>query len=339
MASKIRYTERGGKIYFAFYDKNGKRIIRSSGVSDLEEAKKIASLVVQEWDTVDSFSERIRKKGPGLEEGFQFFLEVKQKGRGLKENTIIGYRRAMRHLVGFFGRDFPLFNINVARMTDYALSRDGKAAPYTIEAECRMVRIVLRFYAKRGEYDGSTDVVPEEWKGSYSPRKRFLSQDEVEAFLTEAYKRDQDKADYFYAWLLLGVRRNDLSYIRVCDVNLEKNEVLCYSAKTDTYRTNPINDKLACILKRRMEAKKPEDILFPKWNNAHHWKNRIVRDLKMEHFSIHDLKRSTGSLLLNAGVEPIVAASITGNSLPVFLQTYGHLLPHRKHEAIGKLNF
>lgn len=51
----------------------------------------------------------------------------------------------------------------------------------------------------------------------------------------------------------------------------------------------------------------------------------------------HDMRHTAATLLLQAGIPPVVVAGILGHSPAVLMSTYAHALPDAKRDAVGVL--
>lgn len=333
------FYQKGGKgnWYFDFYDANGKRKIRSSGTSDLEEAKAYAALFIFKNGAIEE-EEKKEKQSPSLKIACDRWLASKLAGKGIARQTRVVYERAIRLLVSFFGASFPIYSLNESVMLDFVIHRQKKGgAPYSIEGECKVAKFVLSFYARTEGFTGNTSIVPVAIRGSYKPRERFLSPEEVKILLETVRDLDPHLLDYVYSYISLGVRSKELFLIERHHINLRDRTILVYCQKNKRWRRNPLTDGMVEVLSRRMEAMDSE-LLFPKISN---WKSRMDRwskAAKIPHFTPHDLRRTTGSLLASENVQLKTIAAILGHrSIATTAKTYAHLLDRASHEAIGRL--
>lgn len=65
--------------------------------------------------------------------------------------------------------------------------------------------------------------------------------------------------------------------------------------------------------------------------------NGHVSELGLRRIRLHDMRHTAATLLLQAGVAPVVVAGILGHSPAVLLSTYAHALPNAKRDAVDLL--
>jgi integrase len=66
---------------------------------------------------------------------------------------------------------------------------------------------------------------------------------------------------------------------------------------------------------------------------------QALRDADLPEIRFHDLRHTSASLLLSAGVHPKVVQEMLGHSqISLTLDTYSHVLPGLQDEAAEKMN-
>jgi integrase len=65
--------------------------------------------------------------------------------------------------------------------------------------------------------------------------------------------------------------------------------------------------------------------------------NDHVKALGLRRIRLHDMRHTAATLMLQAGVAPVVVAGILGHSPAVLLSTYAHALPNAKRDAVDVL--
>jgi hypothetical protein len=68
-----------------------------------------------------------------------------------------------------------------------------------------------------------------------------------------------------------------------------------------------------------------------------HWFDQHVKAAGLRRIRLHDVRHSAATLLLQAGIPPVVVAGILGHSPAVLLTTYAHALPDAKRDAVDVL--
>jgi len=68
-----------------------------------------------------------------------------------------------------------------------------------------------------------------------------------------------------------------------------------------------------------------------------HWFDKRVKAAGLRRIRLHDMRHTAATLMLQAGIPPVVVAGILGHSPAVLLSTYAHALPDAKRDAVDVL--
>jgi integrase len=52
---------------------------------------------------------------------------------------------------------------------------------------------------------------------------------------------------------------------------------------------------------------------------------------------LHDLRHTSATMLLLAGIDPVTAAGVLGHDPTMLLRTYGHVIEDAKRDAVDRL--
>jgi integrase len=165
-------------------------------------------------------------------------------------------------------------------------------------------------------------------------RTRFLTDDERERLLASC--EDSNTKELLIIVLLAlstGARKNEIRWLRWDDVNMQTETVIFRETKNGTIRSVPIVGRGLDLIRewgkiRRLDT----DLVFPGKNPKHpvlfekSWK-RTLKDSDIEDFRFHDLRHSTASYLIMAGVHMRTVAEILGHRTLAMVQRYSHLSP------------
>lgn len=169
----------------------------------------------------------------------------------------------------------------------------------------------------------------------------------------------------------LGLRRGEVLGLRWCDVDLDAAEVHVRQSRTPAMgqvavvepktkrgrRTVPLTKEAVSALRRTRQLTVLDNPLVPfqakrdgsrlvvvnqageplhptTWG---HMFNGHVSELGLRRIRLHDMRHTAATLLLQAGVAPVVVAGILGHSPAVLLSTYAHALPNAKRDAVDLL--
>ena len=188
---------------------------------------------------------------------------------------------------------------------------------------------------------------------------RFWTKEQFEYFLS--FVKKPSLRLQFQTLFWTGLRKAELMGLRICDVDLERQELhveqnrvrvavagspeVIQSPKTRySRRIIGISDKLAENLKiyiASMYKPNPTDLLFPtKASTLGGQFRRIQRYHNITpRIRVHDLRHSHASMLINLGVSPKAVADRLGHANEsMVMKIYGHLYPEKRNEIVDKLN-
>ena len=190
---------------------------------------------------------------------------------------------------------------------------------------------------------------------------KFWNQAQVQEFLSSAKEaKDRNYALYFIA-LVTGMRQGEILALKWSDVDLGKETLTVkltlhrmpggglrlQKPKTKTsVRTIRLGKETLKVLaeQKSLTAKEKsasnglwqdEGYVFPSsigsaMDASNLWKNfrRILKLSKLPAIRFHDLRHTAASLMLNNGVDVLVASRRLGHAKPsITLDVYGHLIP------------
>jgi integrase len=189
-----------------------------------------------------------------------------------------------RHLVRLLGPSAACSRITLADTTSYAHKRmEEGAALLTAFYEVRVLVQALRKASKLGMYTPTVDpshLMPDELRGSYVPRERWLNEREYRLLLDEldpashvhGRPSSEDRREYVIAMCQTGVRLGELHGIEATHVDIEQKLLNLAGTKTlGARRTIPLTPMMVEVLERRI-ARFPRGPLFPEWG-------KVQRDL------------------------------------------------------------
>jgi integrase len=337
--TKIRissvYCKNGNWHCYYYCPRTGKRKSVSLGCKSESEARKRANLIATgEIDILGN----VKAPNPTLNEACEYFIAARNAGKGLADSTLVSYGLYSRHLFEFFGKACDVTTINLDAATKYMIARsDSGASSLTILHELTYLKAVLNHQHKLG-VNVRLDIIPSSVKGAYKPRERFLLPKELRVLLP--YLRDKNYTDYEYvlSYLLLGVRRRELFQILPKHIDFEELTIQLYCSKTKRWRINPVHPDLVPVLKDRCGGKNPDQPLFPtRWIQ----KDKIevwCKSCGLEAFTIHDLRRSFGSLMIIQNQNLQIVSKLLGHSnIGTTAKTYAVTNGEAKRNAVGSI--
>ncbi|MBU6429020.1 MAG: site-specific integrase, partial [Cyanobacteria bacterium REEB65] len=184
-----------------------------------------------------------------------------------------------------------------------------------------LVKCIFNAAIKDERFDGANPAVGIEMNREVSREVRLLPS-QLGTFLAaiEAYS-DETLRDFFVLCLLTGQRRANVQAMRWADVHLEDRLWIVPETKNGRPQNVPLLDAEVAILERRKQGAKSPWV-FPSHSKTGHlvepkaaWRTILEKaGLRQGDLRIHDLRRTLGSLMGDAGV-----------SLPTIGKTLGHM--------------
>ena len=195
----------------------------------------------------------------------------------------------------------------------------------------------------------------------------FLSQEEVHKFLTTAKATDDNNYALYFTAIVTGMRQGELLGLKWQEVDLEKGIVNIKFSLTrspggglklqkpktkSSERSIKLGKKSVAVLRRQksrllLEKEKSNglwqdtDHVFPSSvgtaldpTNLNKQFHHLLKKADLHRVRFHDLRHTAASLMLNNGVDVLVASRRLGHAKPsITLDVYGHLMPSIQAEA------
>jgi len=248
--------------------------------------------------------------------------------------------------------------------------REGKLSASTLSAVYRMLHTALNCAVKwqlisRNPADGAD--------GPRVPRKEMktFTVEQAQAFLAASEAEGLKWQTFFTLWLHAGSRPGELKALRWTDVDLERGMV---SVQQHAQRVRGVGrvvgqpktagsrrpvalgpDVVALLRRHRVEQNARRLQMGPLWQDnglvfpseigtiledkrVHHTFQRVCDRAGVPRIRPYDLRHSSASLLLAAGVHPKIVAERLGHAnVNLTLNTYSHVLPTLQQDAANTL--
>lgn len=340
--------ERNGQFYAQVKDRNGKWIKRSLNTRD----RTVAKAKFREFERSEADPAYRASNETTFGSAVADFIASRTR-KGCAEATLSFYDVKTRALRQAIGDETPLARVDAQTVDRYIDKRlqDG-AARYTIGHELGALRGVLKVARRAGTFPrGVDEVMPTDWSNDYEPVERNLSPDEVASLLKEL-AADREKKDRWgvvrtkmgkernavnqaamVAFMVAaGVRLGEARRAERAHIMLDKGLVFVCATKTrrkgvrDRYvpitrLTRPLLEQVLAVTAGRRQ-------MFDAWANY----GRDIADAcvraGISHCSPNDLRRTHGTWLRNAGVEPTLIGVALGHTDSRMVErVYGRLAP------------
>lgn len=344
----MRLFPRGGFWWVDATPAGGKRLRKTTGVRvDDARAKKAA-----EDKAVEMLQELSDGHGP---------ITLRQALNATYESHWSRTRsaRAMNHMVEVLSREMG--HHDVKRLTypilkDYgdALIREG-FAPATVNRRLAAVGVALRELVRRGPLRTRPELPH---YAENNKRERYVSLAEEDAILewlqceanAEAARKDHDKAaDWAYIRALsvflldTGFRFSEAFKFTVRDGHAVLKHGTTKNSKgravplttrakaaADVLLSSPRHASLAALLDRNVEDKAPWDWVAYRWQRA-------VKACGCPEVTLHILRHTCASRLVQRRVDLYVVARWMGHSSVKITERYAHLAPDTLSQALAAM--
>ena len=230
--------------------------------------------------------------------------------------------------------------INAALIEKYKATRLKHVSGATVNIELRIINTAIQQAKDLG------------WNAEL-PEKRFkllkLPDTEPPEWLTESQinlifsNADIDFKIFLQFLLHTGCRRNEALGVTWKDIDLDRNQILIRGevGKMGKRRSIPINMVLAEVLTKLPGRR--EGNLFPEYgsNQVSMKFRRLAKKIDLpKGFSLHSLRSTFGSTLINKGVDIYTVSKFLGHSsVKVTEKHYLALDPEHAKSAINKLDY
>lgn len=179
---------------------------------------------------------------------------------------------------------------------------------------------------------------------------------ELREVVADLCSRDSDQGELALVLGLTGLRWGELVALRVRDVTVVPHPAFSVSrsapdghgvraiTKSGKSRTVPLTSELVPLVQRRLEGKRPDDLLFVTPTgarlNGSNWRRAVGWTRSNRGRRIHDLRHSAATLWLTNGIDPKTVQTWLGHaSMTLTADLYGHWMGRDSDRiAIDKIN-
>jgi len=338
------YKRTGSPYWWASYIERGQRVRRSTGTTDIAEAKALEA----QWRAQAHREQHWDAKAPRtFEEVMVEYLKGSAHLRSI--DTLKMQTQTLR--VFFGGRQIGTLTGQDIKAYIRWRKEAGRAAA-TINRELAALSSAIN-YCNR-EWDWS---LPNPVKGRMlrepHHRERYLTRAEVGRLISEARKlRHGDLlGDFIELAVHTGCRRGELLGLEWSRVTLERGrEAITLNArhtKSGKPRQVPLNATAIGAVRRRA-AWRAEQAPDSPWvfcragggpvKSLRNGFEVAASKAKLDDLRIHDLRHTAASWLVTDGVPLEVVKELLGHSSITMTERYAHLAPHRVREAVNRLS-
>lgn len=304
----------------------GRRVLRSTGERDRRRAEAVLAQTIIE----------LQQPKPPLQPTVADILDLYSAARAETHSAkqLANSCRQVRDVIGWL----PACDVKAAHIRTYiARRREAGRADGTIAEELRKLRAALRWAAGEGIV-----AMPRPWRIPLSPRprERWLTVAETDALVASAV--EPHARLYLILALHTAARSSAILELPWSAVDLER-RIIAYPAKLGGKRrvAVPINATLLAELRRASDHATTEWVIeyggkrVTRMNGG--WRGALRRS-RIAHCTRHDLRRTAGSLMLQAGVPLELVSAVLGHrSTAITRAVYAHLSVEHLRPALDAL--
>ena len=337
----LRIYPSGKKVFVLVYRRPGQRkqrlkTIGPYGVLTLDGARQRArKLLVEIGDGADPTS-----TAPNQTQTLKDFTAIylRDHAKPFKKSWKEDERRINKHVVPELG---SMLLIDTRRSDLVRLHQKiGKKAPY--EAN-QILALIGSIFAKAEEWGYVPEGHPNPSRGVQKfqerSRDRWLRPEEV-VRLFKAVGQEQDPfvRAAVLVYLLTGLRKGELLSIRWSDVDFERRELHLPNTKSGRSHSVPLSSPAVALL-RQLPRQEGSPWVFPGKGDRPRadikvpWV-RIRKAAGLEDIRLHDLRRTVGSWMAQAGVPLQVIGQVLNHTRPEVTRIYARLAENQSREAL-----
>jgi integrase len=315
----VRVTPAGGKQYVLSYRRHGRSRLMSLGIvadfRNVTDARDTAQEYLRKMrrDDVDPLVERSRQKAAGSITQMLDRWLTQHVAKKRKASTHADYKiHVDKHLKPLFGAHRPadLTRPEVRRLH----ARISTKAPYTANRVVASLRAAFSWASKQDDGTLPANHQNPAQGIEFNPEKardELLRPDELPA-ITTAIEQEPDPWVRGYLWLLLltGARKTELLKLRWSDVRIDQGEIVLRDTKNHSDFALKVAGAAVDVL-RNIPRLSGTDFVFPNRRSdgtrGHMvgprapWAAALKRAGIERRVTLHDVRRSAGTLLARAG--------------------------------------
>jgi len=320
----------GGSWYISIY-KNGKRTQEVIPWAQTEEEAEYAL----SQKVIKLFDEKHGVESRRQEIGFETFAQIYLKNYAMiakKSWETDAYR--LKTLKEFF-KDTELRKITPLMIQKFRAWRlkEGGVSKVTTNREIQLLKKMLNVAIEESYLEENPAKKIKLYSETDTVRDRVLSEEEEPVLFKELAEHVRPLV---FVALHTGMRKGELLMLTKENVNLEKRQIKVERTKSQKARFIPINSALFDELSSLKLKSGKEQRVFPfkfiqtAWENAR-------RRAGLEDLNFHDLRRTFGTRLLEAGLNIVAISKLYGHSSVLVTQRYLHPKDELSREAVELL--
>jgi len=325
----------------------GRKIIRSTKTSDERTAKLIAkSLEVELARAHFGLGEFDRKKPIPLETFMGEYVKYSKTNKS--ESTAEMDETALKLLIKVTG-NVTLPSISPKTIELWKAESLKTLSETSVNIYQRALKAAFNVAKKWGYISENPFISVKLVKPTGDLRPKFLSEEDIDKLFSVV--KDKSFRDLLKFYLYTGCRRNEVLWLEWEDIDLEGRVIHIHNkpgfkTKTGASRVIPISDKLMEVIEG-MEGERSGWVFKSPRTGGPYFEDAVGRRLKRyvkkagldPSLSLHNLRHTFASHLVQKGVSLYIVAKLMGHSSTRVTEIYSHLVPNELTSVVNLLDF
>lgn len=321
---------RRGRVWWADYNNNGKRVQESTGTANRREAEKYLALRVSEVDR-GVYIARLRVPLSDLWE--KYLANAKIKKRSWKRDV-----QMFGNLQSFFG-NAALDQLNPLRIEEYQQHRAKAVSPATVNREVALLKHMLNLGERWGLCRGPNPVRQVDFLPENNLRFRTLSEEEERNLLSCS-------PPYLRELILFacntGLRSGEIFNLKWEDVDLDKRRIIPMVRKTRGLLELPLNDTAHAVLEARAAVEHGPYVFYNPTTGDRFYDLKLGLKGALQRSGLsgvtwHTFRHTFASRLTRSGVDLVTVKELLGHSTVTVTMRYAHTNHDTKLRAVAQL--
>ena len=300
----------------------------AKGIDPVEEKKRVKAELMDEVT---------------LDELFKLYVSDKRDEKKTIKNDISNFKVHLKCFENMNIKSIKYENI-------YRLHKKMINKPYAANRVLSLLSAIYNYGKSTLKIDITNPCKGIKKHKEYS-KQRILSKSELKRYLKvcDKWKEFSDKilySDILKVLLYTGQRRGNVLNMKFSSIDLEERKWLLIpeETKNSEYNIIPLVDEVYEILQRRYDEvgkdsiyvfPSPQNYSKPMYDIKRQWRN-FLEEAKISSFTIHDVRRTAGSILLmNTGNLKLVQKFLGHKDITTTARVYAHIWESKMSDAVN----
>ena len=307
--------------------------------------KEKREMAAQAQQVADDEAAKVRKENKTLKDAFDAYIAWAKTN---KKDWDHDETRMTLHVLPHLGGK-RLSEIGAADIETLKVKCQEKGhSPATVKHVLQCVRAVYNFSIRLGDYVGENPTRNVKFPRLDNARKRFFSDDQVDALLSALAEKSMDVHDMTLLSILAGLRFGEIAKLRWERVDLENGIIHVDGKNGETREAYLDNEELVEMFDVKKSAKSVRGLVFPGPLHGGIMKDipdtfmKTVDDLGFNNgyedarqkLTFHSCRHTFGSRLAQSGIPLLTIKELMGHKTIEMTMRYSHLMPDHKRDAV-----